>query len=268
MIGWLTCLNRFPSRSGSASTRRPVPSGAPSTRPWLTRGAAFRCGWILLDLTHGRPGTQRDLAEAVGIREATLTHHLNAMDADGLITRTRDAANRRIQVVTLTDEGNQAFLRLRAAAVAFDAKLRTGLGRRRRSHPGRTPHAPVSQRRRPRRDTPALGRPVPPPLAAHAGEVSGGTRGSEGPWQARARGEQREVARGDDRGQGDRGRRAGDGRGGVDAQQHLLQVGVRGGRHLAHHVRRPGDRVAPRAPRGSPRGPPAPPRARPGRSTA
>src|ERR1700758_2703977 len=82
---------------------------------------------ILLNLKIRRPGTQRELAEKVGIREATLTHHLNAMDADGLITRARDAANRRVQVVTLTEKGDQAFLALRAAAVAFDAKLRTGL---------------------------------------------------------------------------------------------------------------------------------------------
>jgi MarR family transcriptional regulator for hemolysin len=82
---------------------------------------------ILLNLKIRRPKNQRELAEAVGIREATLTHHLNAMDADGLITRTRDAANRRIQVVTLTDKGDQAFQSLAGAAIAFDAKLRTGL---------------------------------------------------------------------------------------------------------------------------------------------
>jgi MarR family transcriptional regulator for hemolysin len=90
-------------------------------------GGSLPVWLILLNLTNGRPGTQRKLAEAVGIREATLTHHLNAMDADGLITRTRDAANRRVQVVTPTDKGKQVFLALRAAAVAFDAKLRTGL---------------------------------------------------------------------------------------------------------------------------------------------
>jgi MarR family transcriptional regulator for hemolysin len=82
---------------------------------------------ILLNLKIRRPGTQRELAEAVGIREATLTHHLNAMDADGLVTRTRDAGNRRIQVVALTDKGEQAFLALREEAVAFDARLRAGL---------------------------------------------------------------------------------------------------------------------------------------------
>jgi len=82
---------------------------------------------ILLNLKIRKPGTQRELAEAIGIREATLTHHLNAMDAAGLVARARDEANRRIQLVTLTEAGEAAFLRLRDAAVAFDAKLRIGL---------------------------------------------------------------------------------------------------------------------------------------------
>ena len=82
---------------------------------------------VLLNLKIHRPANQRELAEAVGVREATLTHHLNAMDARGLITRTRDAANRRVQIVALTAAGEAAFLRLREAAIAFDAKLRSGL---------------------------------------------------------------------------------------------------------------------------------------------
>src|SRR5215469_13066726 len=82
---------------------------------------------ILLNLKIRRPGTQRELAEAVGIREATLTHHLNAMDTAGLITRNRDAGNRRIQLVKLTEDGEAAFLRLRQAAVAFDQRLREGV---------------------------------------------------------------------------------------------------------------------------------------------
>ena len=116
----------------------PVPIGLRLSQAARTVGRAFdealtEAGgtlpvWlILLNLKIHRPGTQRDLAEKVGIREATLTHHLNAMDADGLITRTRDAANRRIQVVTLTDKGDQAFISMAAAATAFDTKLRTGL---------------------------------------------------------------------------------------------------------------------------------------------
>jgi MarR family transcriptional regulator, transcriptional regulator for hemolysin len=90
-------------------------------------GGTISVWLILLNLKIRKPGPQRDLAEAIGIREATLTHHLNAMDANGLITRTRDAANRRIQVVTLTEKGDQAFQALAAVAMAFDAKLRTDL---------------------------------------------------------------------------------------------------------------------------------------------
>jgi len=62
----------------------------------------------------------------VGIREATLTHHLNAMDEQGLITRRRDPANRRVHLVELTEAGEAAFQRLRGAAAAFDKQLRAG----------------------------------------------------------------------------------------------------------------------------------------------
>ncbi len=82
---------------------------------------------ILLNLKIRKPANQRELADAVGVREATLTHHLNAMDARGLVTRTRDASNRRVQVVALTEAGEAAFVRLRDTAIAFDAKLRAGL---------------------------------------------------------------------------------------------------------------------------------------------
>jgi MarR family transcriptional regulator, transcriptional regulator for hemolysin len=82
---------------------------------------------ILLNLNIRKPANQRELAEAVGVREPTLTHHLNAMDARGLVTRTRDAANRRVQVVALTKAGEAAFARLMDTAIAFDAKLRADL---------------------------------------------------------------------------------------------------------------------------------------------
>ena len=90
-------------------------------------GGSLPTWLILLNLKAGRPGNQRELAEAVGIREATLTHHLNAMEERGLITRTREAGNRRVQVVALTGAGEAAFLRLRDAAVAFDARLRADM---------------------------------------------------------------------------------------------------------------------------------------------
>jgi MarR family transcriptional regulator for hemolysin len=82
---------------------------------------------VLLNLKIRPPSSQRELADAVGVREATLTHHLNAMDTEGLITRRRDSTNRRIHVVELTKAGEDAFLRLRTAAMAFDQRLRAGI---------------------------------------------------------------------------------------------------------------------------------------------
>src|SRR5712692_760212 len=82
-------------------------------------GGSLPVWLILLNLKIRRPGNQRELAEAVGVREATLTHHLNALDTRGLITRRRDTVNRRIHVVELTQAGEEAFLRMREAALAF-----------------------------------------------------------------------------------------------------------------------------------------------------
>ena len=90
-------------------------------------GGSLPVWLILLNLKIHKPANQQELAKAVGVREATLTHHLNAMDARGLVTRTRDPANRRFQVVTMTEAGEAAFLRLRSAAMAFNARLSAGL---------------------------------------------------------------------------------------------------------------------------------------------
>jgi MarR family transcriptional regulator for hemolysin len=85
-------------------------------------GGSLPVWLVLLNLKIRRPSNQRELAEAVGVRQATLTHHLNAMDSDGLITRRRDVTNRRVHVVEITDAGEETFLRLRAAALAFDRR--------------------------------------------------------------------------------------------------------------------------------------------------
>jgi MarR family transcriptional regulator, transcriptional regulator for hemolysin len=84
--------------------------------------------WLVLISLKSRPlASQRELAEAVGIQGATLTHHLDAMESAGLVTRRRDPANRRLHLVELTPAGDALFLRLRDAAVAFDRRLRAGL---------------------------------------------------------------------------------------------------------------------------------------------
>jgi MarR family transcriptional regulator, transcriptional regulator for hemolysin len=87
-------------------------------------GGSLPVWLVLVNLKMRSVASQRDLAEAMGIKEATLTHHLNAMETAGLITRRRDPVNRRIHVVELTEAGESSFGRLREAAFAFDARLR------------------------------------------------------------------------------------------------------------------------------------------------
>ena len=82
---------------------------------------------VLLSLKTEGHRTQGELADAVGIRQPTLSHHLDGLERDGLVRRERTADNRRVQRVTVTEAGEALFLRLRRAAGAFDGRLRAGL---------------------------------------------------------------------------------------------------------------------------------------------
>jgi MarR family transcriptional regulator for hemolysin len=94
----------------------------------LAAAGGSRPEWLILLAIKTRAGvSQRELASVVGIQGATLTHHLHAMEASGLVTRARDPGNRRVQYVDLTRAGEDAFLRLREAAVKFDKQVRRGL---------------------------------------------------------------------------------------------------------------------------------------------
>jgi MarR family transcriptional regulator for hemolysin len=109
------------SRSAKALTRAfdDALAGAGGSVPtWL----------VLLALTDGRHSTQGELATAVGVRQPTLTHHLDTMERAGFVTRVREPGDRRSQQVVVTESGHQLFLRLRRAAGAFDGRVRAGLG--------------------------------------------------------------------------------------------------------------------------------------------
>ncbi len=93
----------------------------------LAAAGGSRPAWlVLLSVKSGAGRTQSAIADRLGLSGPTLTHHLDRLEADGLVTRTRDRDNRRIQTVTLTRDGEALFLRLREAAMAFDQRLRTG----------------------------------------------------------------------------------------------------------------------------------------------
>ena len=69
----------------------------------------------------------RDIAAAIGIESATLTHHLNSLEQQGLVRRWRDAGNRRGQQVALTEAGEALFAQLRQVAATHDRRLRSHL---------------------------------------------------------------------------------------------------------------------------------------------
>ena len=84
--------------------------------------------WLILMALKQQPlANQRQLAAVVGIESATLTHHLNGMEADGLLTRRRDPANRRVHVVEMTPAGEAMFHRLRRVVMVFDRQLHGSL---------------------------------------------------------------------------------------------------------------------------------------------
>lgn len=92
---------------------------------------------ILLSIKSGAHSHQRDLADTIGITGATLTHHLNAMERDGLLTRRRQEHNRRVHVVELTETGEATFAKLAAAASGFDQRLRQGFRKQELAELGR-----------------------------------------------------------------------------------------------------------------------------------
>jgi MarR family transcriptional regulator, transcriptional regulator for hemolysin len=96
-------------------------------RAMAEAGGSASAWQVLLLVRSGEWGTQARIAEAMGITGATLTHHLNGLEAQGLVRRWRDATNRRVQRVELTDAGAKLFERLRAVAVRHDERLRSHL---------------------------------------------------------------------------------------------------------------------------------------------
>jgi MarR family transcriptional regulator for hemolysin len=93
----------------------------------VAAGGSAPAWQVLRALTSGDHRTQADLAAAIGVRQPTLTHHLDALERAGLVSREREDANRRVQRVTVTKSGEHLFLRLRRAAASFDGRLRAGL---------------------------------------------------------------------------------------------------------------------------------------------
>jgi MarR family transcriptional regulator for hemolysin len=96
-------------------------------RAMADAGGSASAWQVLLLVRAGEWGTQAQMAEAMGITGATLTHHLNALESQGLVRRWRDSGNRRVQHAELTTAGKALFDRLREVAMRHDQRLRSRL---------------------------------------------------------------------------------------------------------------------------------------------
>lgn len=81
--------------------------------------------WIVLRQAVQGDGelSQRALADRIVIDGATLVRHLDRLEADGLIERRRDPADRRVVRVAVTDAGRGMYERLARVADRLEAEL-------------------------------------------------------------------------------------------------------------------------------------------------
>jgi MarR family transcriptional regulator, transcriptional regulator for hemolysin len=124
--------------AGEMDAPAEMPIGLLVSRTAKTLGRAFddalaaaggsSATWlVLLAIKTNQATTQRALADQLGIRQPTLVHHLNGMEASGLVRRGPHPDDRRAQRLVLTDKGEKTFLELRDVALRFDRRLRRGI---------------------------------------------------------------------------------------------------------------------------------------------
>lgn len=84
--------------------------------------------WLILSSLRSTTWpSQLELAQALGIEGATLTRHLDGLEAAGLVRRARDPDDRRAVQVELTDDGAALHGRLLDVVIRFNRRLLAGL---------------------------------------------------------------------------------------------------------------------------------------------
>jgi MarR family transcriptional regulator for hemolysin len=90
---------------------------------WLVLNAVSDQGFI----------SQTALAGRWHVDGATITHHVDRVEAKGLVKRVVDPADRRVRRLELTPEGKRLYRRLVAVATELDAALFEGVADRDRA---------------------------------------------------------------------------------------------------------------------------------------
>jgi len=86
--------------------------------------------WIVLHNASLAPPpglSQREIADGMGIGGPALVRHIDRLEAEGYVERTRDSSDRRITRVTLTPRGRRLHERLTTQMREIDEDLRSSL---------------------------------------------------------------------------------------------------------------------------------------------
>lgn len=87
--------------------------------------------FIVLDVVaRSEARRQRDIADGVQIEGATMTRHLDRLEAEGFVARRRDPSDRRAIIVDLTPAGERTLERLRATMASAHDACWEGIGER------------------------------------------------------------------------------------------------------------------------------------------
>lgn len=71
--------------------------------------------------------SQQQLADRLGVAASRIVGYVDDLESRGWISRTRDSEDRRVNVLTLTAQGQQAFTALAAVSRAHEATITAGL---------------------------------------------------------------------------------------------------------------------------------------------
>jgi MarR family transcriptional regulator, transcriptional regulator for hemolysin len=84
--------------------------------------------WVVLSaLTEAGCLSQAALANHVHLEGATITHHIDKLEAAGLVRRVADPADRRVRRLELTEAGAELHGRMLAEAIRLQGVLMAGL---------------------------------------------------------------------------------------------------------------------------------------------
>ncbi|HEX5926071.1 MAG TPA: MarR family transcriptional regulator [Baekduia sp.] len=108
-------------------------------RPLLAELGLSMWGYIALShLAHAPAETQLALAQAISYDKTRLIGLLDELEADGLITRTPDPADRRARIISLTDPGTKRHAAARRAIRKMEDDVLAGVSAAERTRLRRT----------------------------------------------------------------------------------------------------------------------------------